>query len=136
MITGMTKYVMSHISWISILKFCILISFRTPSVLHSYPMVLLRLSVSKFFLVFYNHCVWPIFQNLPISLYPLIPQYCYIFMLTYRLRCVWAPDFCRFNAYFIMSYYVFIPWRNRTSWCQINIKIIINYSIACCVSVH
>jgi hypothetical protein len=30
-------------------------------------------------------------QNLPISLYPLIPQYWYIFILTYRLRYVGVP---------------------------------------------
>jgi hypothetical protein len=31
-------------------------------------------------------------------LYPLIPQYYHIFMLTYRLRYVGASVFCCFNA--------------------------------------
>jgi hypothetical protein len=48
MITGVTKHFMFHIRWISILKFLYFYFFRTPSVLHSYPMVLLHLSVSKF----------------------------------------------------------------------------------------
>jgi hypothetical protein len=50
MITSMTKNIScSTFAEFLHLNFCILISFRTP-VLHSYLMVLLHLSVSKFYL--------------------------------------------------------------------------------------
>jgi hypothetical protein len=98
MITGVTKLFMFHIRWISVLKFLYFNFFRAPSVLHSYPMVLLHVSVSQFYIFCFNYYVGPICQNLPISLYPLIPQYCYIFMLTCRLRYVGVPVFCSFNA--------------------------------------
>jgi hypothetical protein len=46
----------------------------------------------------FNYYVGPICQNLPISLYYLIPQHCCIFMLTYRLRYVGVLVFYCFNA--------------------------------------
>jgi hypothetical protein len=50
-ITGMTKHFLFHNHLISILRFCILISVWSPSVLHSCLMLLLHLSVSKFYLL-------------------------------------------------------------------------------------
>jgi hypothetical protein len=65
-------------------------------------MVLLYLSITNFILHIFNYYVGPICQNLPISLYPFIPQNCYIFMLTYRLRYAGVPVFCCFNAIIII----------------------------------
>jgi hypothetical protein len=49
------------------LDFYILISFHSPFILHSYPMVLLRLLLSEFFLVS-NYHVWLVGQNLSVPL--------------------------------------------------------------------
>jgi hypothetical protein len=49
-IAGMKKHFLFHIRWISILKFLYFNFFRTPYVLHSNMILLLRLSVSKFYL--------------------------------------------------------------------------------------
>jgi hypothetical protein len=94
MITGMTKHFMFHIRWISVLKFLYFnlfsdsfcITILSDSIVTSFSKQIL----SFLFLI--------IMLGLHISLYPLIPQYCYIFMLTYRLRYVGVPVFCCFNA--------------------------------------
>jgi hypothetical protein len=99
MITGMTKHFMFHIRWISIVKLLYFNFF-----LDSFCITFLSDGISTYiskkivYLFVFNYYVGPIFQNLPISLYPLIPQYCYIFILTFRLRYVGVPVFCCFSA--------------------------------------
>jgi len=51
MVTGTTKHFVFHIHWI-LLKFSFLIHFHPPFVLYSYRMVLLRLSISEFYVLF------------------------------------------------------------------------------------
>jgi hypothetical protein len=99
MITGMTKHFMFHIRWISILKF-LYFNFFFDSFHIAFLSDGIATSISKQILSFLFLIIMSgLFARTSlISLYPLIPQYCYIFMLTYRLRYVELPVFCCFNA--------------------------------------
>jgi hypothetical protein len=99
MITGMTKYFIFHIRWIPILKF-LYFNFFSDSFCITFLSDGIATSISKQIFIFhiFNYYVRPTCQNLPISLYPLIPQYCYIFMLTYLIGYVGTPVFYCFNA--------------------------------------
>jgi hypothetical protein len=83
----------------------------------------------NFICLVFDYYDWPIGQNLSVWLNPLIPQHCYIFMLTYALCMCEYQFFCCFDYYCCCCYYyyyLYLPY--HTVVVVIIIIIIIIYS--------
>jgi len=72
-----------------------LIYFQPPFALYSYPMVLILLSISEFYVLF---LIIMYGLSARTCLYPSIPYYCCIFKFTFRLRYMWVPVLCCFHV--------------------------------------
>jgi hypothetical protein len=85
---------MFHIHCISIHELLYLFSFLLPFALHFCLLVFPRLLVCMFSLFVFNYYIWPICCNFTVCRYPLIPQHCHIFMLTYWFGGVCVCTIC------------------------------------------
>jgi hypothetical protein len=93
------NYSKSDLFWFSV--------FFVHSLLLHYPFLSFSLSLSNLPYVSSGNYIWFIFYKLSVWVYPLIPQHCYRYIVTYQFRCVPIPLLCcseaQWFAYSIMK---------------------------------